>query len=232
MIIPGYLDGYEPPFAESPLVDGAGVLAGDLFWPTFLHTVGGSASAPHAFGIDPADLNEVVETFLDEQNWPVFTLRLTGTGRVHVIMRNFPDEGGVDYVLDPGAGRDAIPLAAMEGHFRGPALAWPELIAVAQQRDPDHTPAQRLLLLLPVCADRDLPGDAREIVAAALTDVGATVGIDRMVDELLHSPRYWTRDCAWTTADDAVVCLGSHAYRRPGGELTPSDLRLITAAFR
>jgi hypothetical protein len=123
VVIPGYLDGYQPPFVESPLIDGSAMMANDLFWPAFLYTVGGSGSAPHAFGVDPADLNEVIETFLDEHEWPVFSLRLAGASRVHIIMRNFPDDGGVDYVLEPGTGGDAIPLAAMEGHFRGPALA-------------------------------------------------------------------------------------------------------------
>lgn len=232
MIIPGYLDGYEPPFIESPLIDGSEMMTSDLFWPAFLYTVGGAASAPHAFGSDPADLNEVIEAFLDEQRWLVFSLGLSGTSRVHVVMRNFPDEGGVDYVLDPGTGGDAIPLAAMEGHFRGPALAWPELMAAAEQPDPLHTPAERLLLLLPACADRDHPPDAVDTVSAALTAVGARSNTRRAAGELLDSPRYWTRDCAWTTVDDALVCLGTHAYRTPGEELTPGDLLVITDAFR
>lgn len=232
MDIPGYLDGFEPPFVESPLIDGTAMTKNGLFWPAFLATVGGSATAPHAFGIDPADLDEVIDVLLDEHQWPVFPLRLAGVSRVHIVMRNFPDEGGVDYVLDPGTGRQAIPLADMDGHFRGPALAWPELIAAAQQPDSDHTPAERLLHLLPVCADRDRPRAAVETVAAALTTVGARSDIHQVGSELLDSPRFWTRDCAWITADDALICLGSHAYRGPGGELTPDDLRLITDAFR
>jgi hypothetical protein len=232
VIIPGYLNGYEPPFVESPLIDGSAIMANDLFWPAFLHTVGGSASAPHAFGVDPADLNEVIETLLRETKWPVFSLHLARASRVHIIMRNFPDDGGVDYVLDHGTERDAIPLATMEGHFRGPALAWPELIAATQQLGVDHTPAGRLLLLVPVCADRARPADATETVATALTAIGARSDTHQVSDELLNSPRFWTRDCEWTTADDALVCLGTHAYRSLDGELTRNDRRLITNAFR
>ncbi|WP_051798230.1 hypothetical protein [Catenuloplanes japonicus] len=232
VIIAGYLDGYEPPFVESPLLDGSAIMANDLFWPAFLHTVGGSASAPHAFGIDPADLNDVIDTFLNENEWPVFSLRLAGAGRVHIIMRNFPDDGGVDYVLAPGTGRDAIPLATMDGHFRGPALAWPELIAAAHQLDTDHTPAERLVLLAPVCAYRARPADATETVATALTAVGARSHTHQIADELLNSPRFWTHNCAWTTADNALMCLGTHAHRGLDGELTHSDRRLITNAFR
>jgi hypothetical protein len=160
----------------------------------------------------------------------VFSLPLAGTNRVRIILRNFPDDGGIDYVLDPGAGSKSIPLAAMDGHFRGPALAWPELIAASLQPDPDHTPAERLLLLLPACADRDRPDTAVDTVAAALTAVGAESDIHRVAGELLNSPGNGSRDCAWIAVDGALVCLGTHAYR--GGQLTPSDLRLVTEAFR
>ncbi len=232
MIIPGYLDGYEPPFVQSPLIDGSVMMDTDLFWPAFLHTVGGSASAPDAFDVDPADLNDVIDAFLNEHAWPVFSLRLAAAKRVCVVMRNFPDEGGVDYVLDPGTGGDAIPLAALEGHFQGPAFAWPELMTAAQQPDPGLAPAERLLLLLPACADRDRPADAVQIVAEALTAIGATSRTRTTAEELLDSPRYWSRDCAWTIVADALVCLGSHALRSLDGELTPADLRLITNAFQ
>lgn len=231
VVVPGYLDGFEPPFVKSPLVDGSQMLANELFWPAFLHTIGGSATAPYAFDIDPVDLCEVIDALLTDDAWPVFTVPLAGIARLHIVMRNFTDDGGVDYVLDAGLGCPSIPLAAMEGHFRGPALAWSELIAAAQQPDSDHTVAERLLLLVPVCADRDRPSAAIEIVAAALTAVGAVSDIQSVAEELLTSPRYWTLDCQWVAVDDAMVCQGSHAYRSIGNS-TPGDLRLITDAFR
>lgn len=231
VIIPGYLDGYEPPFLQSPLVDGSQMMSSTLFWPAFLHTVGGSASAPDAFSSDPADLSELIDSFLDPRRWPVFSLPLAGRDRLHVVMRNFEDDGGIDYVLEPGAGGEALPLAALEGHFRGPALAWPELVAAAQQPDKEHTPAERLLLLLPSCADSDRPSGAVDIVAAALTSIGARSSERQVSAELLDSRRYWA-PCQWATVDGALVCLGSRAYRHPGGELSPIDLRRISHAFR
>ncbi|MFI7079725.1 hypothetical protein ACIBO1_20710 [Micromonospora sp. NPDC049903] len=231
VIISGYLDGYEPPFLRSPLIDGSQVMADVLFWPAFLYTVGGSASAPNAFGVDLADLDEFIDTLVDPHRWPVFSLALAGRGRLHVIMRNFPGEGGVDYVLDPGNGGDSIPLAAMEGHFRGPALAWPELVAAAHHPDQVNTGAERLLLLLPVCADSNRPSTAIDMVTAALTSLGAGSHARQVGAELLNSRRYWTPACQWATADGVLVCLGSHAYRSLGSELSPSDLRLITEAF-
>ncbi|MFI5490692.1 hypothetical protein [Micromonospora echinaurantiaca] len=231
MIIPGYLDGYEPPFLQSPLVDGSEMMSSPLFWPAFLYTVGGSESAPNAFGSDPADLSELIDTFLDPRRWPVFSLPLAGHDHLHVVMRNFEGEGGVDYVFAPGSGSESLPLAALEGHFRGPALAWPELVAAAQQSDEDHTPADRLLLLLPACADSDRPSSAVDMVAAALTSIGARSGARQVSAELLNNRRYWT-PCQWATVDEVLVCLGSHAYRSPGGELSPTDLRRIADAFR
>ncbi|WP_422742725.1 hypothetical protein ACN27B_30200 [Micromonospora sp. WMMD754] len=231
VIIPGYLDGYEPPFLRSPLIDGSQVMADALFWPAFLYTVGGSVSAPNAFGADLADLDELTATLLNPDSWPVFSLALAGRSRLRVIMRNFPGDGGVDYVLDPGNGGDSIPLAAMEGHFRGPALAWPELVAAAHQPDQGHTVAERMLLLLPACADRDRPRTAIDLVMAALTSLGAGSHARQVGVELLNSRRYWTQACQWATADGVLVCLGSHAYRSLGSELSPSDLLLITEAF-
>ncbi|NLU81048.1 hypothetical protein HCA58_22420 [Micromonospora sp. HNM0581] len=226
VIIPGYLDGYEPPFLRSPLVDGSGLMSHALFWPAFLSTVGGSASAPDAFNVDPADLEQIVDAFLGPCRWPVFSLPLLGHRRLHVIMRNFEDDGGVDYVLNPGSGDASIPLAAMEGHFRGPAFAWPEVVAAAHQPDKNHAPAERLLLLIPACADTNRPHEAVDLVAEALTALGARSHVRQVSEELLNSRRYWTQ-CQWADIDDVLVGLGSHVYRRHGGELSLEQLRLI-----
>ncbi|GIJ76626.1 hypothetical protein SAMN05443287_108141 [Micromonospora phaseoli] len=231
MIILGYLDGYEPPILRSPLVDGSDVMSHALFWPAFLATVGGAASAPDAFDIDPADLEQIVDVFLDPHRWPVFSLPLSGPCRLHVIMRNFEDEGGVDYVLDPGTGNASIPLAAMEGHFRGPAFAWPEVVAAAHQPDPDHTPAERLLLLVPACADSNRPNEAVDLVAEALATLGARSDLGQVSEELLNNRRYWA-PCRWTYVDDVLVGLGPHTYRRHGGELSPEQLHLIAATLQ
>lgn len=226
MIIPGYLDGYEPPFLRSPLVDGADIMSQELFWPAFLSTVGGSTSVPDAFGVDPADLEHIVDTFLDPHRWPVFSLSLLGRCRLTVIMRNLDGDGGVDYVLDPGTGDASIPLASMEGHFRGPAFAWPEVAAAAHHTDQDHTPAERLLLLVPACADSDRPRQAADLVAEALTALGARSDVRQVSEELLNSVRYWT-PCPWMNIDDVLVGGGPHTYRRYGGELSREQLRLI-----
>jgi hypothetical protein len=72
---------------------------------------------------------------------------------------------------------------------------------------------------------------AADMVAQALTALGARSSVRRLSTELLNSRRYWTPS-QWTTVDGILICLGPHAYRSLGGELAPTDLRLITDAFR
>jgi hypothetical protein len=67
---------------------------------------------------------------------------------------------------------------------------------------------------------------------AALTAVGGGTLARDVAGELRDNPHYWTRGCRWTTAGDALVCDGAHAYRKLGSSLTPAELSLITHAFR
>jgi hypothetical protein len=230
VIIPGYLDGYEPPLRLSPLVGGAELMSSSLFWPAFLYTAGGSSTAPRAFDVDPADLDGLIGEFLRQDRWPVFSLPLADRTRLHIIMRNFAGDSGVDYVLELDAGDEPIALAALEGHFRGPALAWSELMAAAQQPDPDHTPAERLLLMLPAYGDSDTPASAVDVVATALSAVGVRADQRQVSAELLDNRRYWA-PCQWTVIDGVLACLGSHSYRHPAGQLSSAKLRLVAEAF-
>ncbi|GIJ24235.1 hypothetical protein [Micromonospora lutea] len=161
----------------------------------------------------------------------MFSLPLAEPRPLHVIMRNDEDEGGIDYVLDPDTGDTPIPLAAMEGHFRGPAFAWPEVVAAAHQPDPDHTPAERLLLLAPACADSSRPHEAVDLVAEALAAVGTRSGVRQVSEELLNSRRYWT-PYRWEYVDDVLVGLGPHTYRHHGGDLSPEQLHLFAAILQ
>jgi hypothetical protein len=183
VIIEGYLDGWEPPFATSPLVDARALPTRPGFWPAFLHTVGGSESAVPAFDDDPANVSALIDEFLNPDAWPVLSVALHRGHQLHIVMRNFPGEGGVDYVVAPAGGGPHIPLASMEGHFRGPAASWPELVATASHPDELFSPAARLLLLQPVTADTDTPVTAPSVIAAALTSVGSARHQDAVAAE-------------------------------------------------
>jgi hypothetical protein len=133
MIIEGYLDGFEPPFEASPMIAAGAMITRPAFWPAFLHTVGGSQSAPLAFDIDLADVSALIDELLNPEAWPVFSMRLHRGHLLHIVMRNFSGDAGIDYVLAPAGGGQHIPLAAMEGHFRGPAASWPAQFVAASR---------------------------------------------------------------------------------------------------
>jgi hypothetical protein len=225
VIIPGYLDDAleSPP----PLVDATDELVDELFWPTFLWTVGGAATAPHAFPVDLADLEERAAEWQRLDRWPVFSLPVTD-GRLHVVLRNFEDDEGIDYVLTADA-HPMVEIAALEGHFRGPGLSWAEAVAAAGQEPEDA--ARRLLLLLPAVGDvATSTPRAHELVTAAVQSVGGGPLSATVAAELLAaSDRYWAEQ-EWTEADGVPVCLSPHSTRHPA-RASPADLRRIATAF-
>jgi len=115
VIIEGYLDGWEPPLVPSPLVDAGAMPARPGFWPAFLYAVGLSKSAAEAFDDDLADVSVLIDELVDPTAWPVLSIRLHRGHLLHIVMRNFPDDAGVDFVIAPPVGGRYIPLAAMEG---------------------------------------------------------------------------------------------------------------------
>ena len=220
MIIPGYPSRF-------PLVDGNALMTDELFWPAYLSAVGGSATAPHAFAADPADLDGFLRVLQSRDVWPVLTLPMAGDSRLHVVMRNLPDDPGTDYVLE--SGDRSLTLA---GGFRGPALSWAELVATAGRPDPARSPAERLLLLLP--ASGDVARDPSTVAAAvtAVAAVGAVAEAGAVAGELLGVRRHWPADVTWRMFGDALICEDDHSPRSLTGGLDPADLALVTAAFR
>ncbi|NMO50699.1 hypothetical protein HH310_05755 [Actinoplanes sp. TBRC 11911] len=188
-----YLSGFHPPVDDSVLTDASSWIADELFWPAFLLSVGGSKTAAVAFEADPADVEAYAEELHHTDSWPFIVLRLASGHRLYVLFRNFEEDAGWDYLLQP-AGTDAvITLAALEGHFRGPAYSWGDLVLLANQPDPTRSAAERLLLLLPAMGDADLPADAGQVIAAAFVAVGGRQQYQREVSrELLEaSRRFW-----------------------------------------
>ncbi|WP_432981895.1 hypothetical protein [Dactylosporangium sp. CA-233914] len=230
MILPGYLDGWQPSFDRSPLIDGAPLIHQPLFWPAFLYTVGGAASAPDAFDADPADLDVLIDELCNPARWPVFTLPLGNHTLLRIVMRNHPDDAGVDYLLDRGDDTPVLHLAALEGHFKGPALSWPELASTIEDTGDGHAAVDRFLLLLPAFGDTDTPAAAHRLVTHVVTTVGAIRDQPTLAAQLLENRRYWAPS-TWTTVNDVLVCLGPYSPRRPDGPLSTTDLKLVATAF-
>ncbi|GAB7045049.1 hypothetical protein [Catenuloplanes indicus] len=188
-----YLRGFQPPVDDSVPTDAGSWPADELFWPAFLLSVGGSRTAAVAFDADPADVEAYAEKLHHPDSWPFITLRLASGYRLHVVFRNVGTDAGWDYLLQPAGTDMVVTLAALEGHFRGPAYSWRDLVSVAHQPDPTRSAAERLLLLLPAMGDAGLPADAERLIAAAFVAVGGRRRYRREVSrELLQaSRRFW-----------------------------------------
>ncbi|WP_050368971.1 hypothetical protein [Streptomyces acidiscabies] len=199
MEVPTPLNGYAHPGHAIAPAEHHLTLPG--FWPAYL-----AASPEHfeEFGADPADVDAAYEVLYDAwRTWPTYRIPLPHGRTVWIVFANFPDDPGIDYVLtDPAHPGSPRTLAATEGTFSGPALPWPDLLALAEAvpetgegvRDPDR----RLLLLLPAYGDVDPP--ARERTAAALTAIGVPArSAPALAEHLLDRHTPWTWDVSGTT---------------------------------
>jgi len=251
MDLPSPLAGYAAPgHAVAPaehLLDLPG------FWPVFYAPVWDEfAAEPEVFGADAADVDEAAEVLYGpEEVWPAFRVPLAGGHVLWIVHRNFPGEAGTDYLIThPDWDRHAH-LAALDGHFSGPGLSWPELLAVAGSapdggegvRDADR----RLLLLLPAFGDADVPvGLAVERISVALRAVGVTAEAAPEVAERLLDHDFWDGP-TWTFQGPSplsggsaaepsplAVCDGGHSPRTVplGSGLTASQVHALADALR
>ncbi|MGW2014607.1 hypothetical protein [Streptomyces sp. NPDC001927] len=167
MLIQGYDD--------SPLVAGESLPARPGFWSNHLLAIPGDGTraerpVPEWFGGDDADADAMSEVLFDPQRWPVFRVPADDGPEAVVIYRNLVGDYGIDYLLThPGGG--------CEGHVSGSGLTWHELVRIAD--NPSTTAegvkdtAARLLLLLPLLNDMDVPDEALPRLSADLVSAGA-----------------------------------------------------------
>ncbi|MGQ5263241.1 hypothetical protein ACTWLT_21140 [Micromonospora sp. ZYX-F-536] len=229
MMIAGYED--------LPIIDGAPMLSDTLFWPTYL----AATMAPHrdslvasAFGVDIEDCFEYFARLTDADAWPAFRVSLRDGYEIDVVYWNEPDEKGTEYVLCQSGREDKLDLANVGGHEFRPGLSWSELARVANWGSVEYgiaDPSARLLLLLPVFGDADLPPEATAMATAALTSCGAGSGADELAAYMLRQPERWPR---WRTySNGALVCDGRYSRRNPEGPAghSPADLLEISSAL-
>ncbi|MCX5388574.1 hypothetical protein [Streptomyces sp. NBC_00094] len=202
MLIKGYDVG--------PLVPGESLPARPGFWSNYLLAMcsdGGCAErpVPEWFGDDGADADALSEVLFDPEHWPVFRVPAEdGPGAV-VIYRNLEGDYGTDYLLaHPGSG-DVQQIAGWDGDFSGTGLTWRELIRIADSpfaavEGVQETTA-RLLLLLPLLADPDVPETASARLTAALVAVGAPQDTASTTAQhlLTHLTRRSRHDPTWAS---------------------------------
>lgn len=200
MLIKGYDDG--------PLVAGESLLARPGFWSNYLLAMcsdGGCAErpVPEWFGEDGADADAMSEVLFDPERWPVFrVLAEDGPGAV-VIYRNLDGDYGTDYLLTHPGRSHAQQVASWDGDFTGTGLTWHELIRIADSPSSAvegvKDTATRLLLVLPLLTDPDVPEAASARLTAALTVVGAPQNTASTTAEhlLAHLTRRSRHDPTW-----------------------------------
>ncbi|MFI0968458.1 hypothetical protein ACH4S8_45120 [Streptomyces sp. NPDC021080] len=173
MLIKGYDDG--------PLVAGESLLARPGFWSNYLMMCGDGSSAtrpvPEWFGDDGADTDALSEVLFDPERWPVFRVPAEDGPGVVVIYRNLVGDYGIDYLLTHPGRSHAQQIANWEGDLSGTGLTWHELVRLADSPSPAaegvNDTAARLLLVLPLLADSEVPESASARLSAALTSAGA-----------------------------------------------------------
>ncbi|MER5935151.1 hypothetical protein [Streptomyces sp. NPDC002054] len=196
MLIQGYDDG--------PLVAGEPLLARPGFWSNYLMAMCGDGTCverpvPDWFGDDGADADALSETLFDPERWPVFRVPAADGPGVVVIHRNLVGDYGIDYLLTHPGRSYAQQIANWEGHLSGSGLAWQELVRIADTpscaaEGVQDMPA-RLLLILPLFNDLDIPAAALPRISTALTEVGApqataTASAQHLIGHLTRRPSH------------------------------------------
>ncbi|WP_405690298.1 hypothetical protein [Streptomyces sp. NBC_00057] len=143
------------------------------------------------------------EVLFDPEHWPVFRVPAEdGPGAV-VIYRNLVGDYGTDYLLTHPDRSYAQQIASWEGDFSGIGLTWHELVRIADNpsaaAEGVQDTAARLLLVLPLLADPDLPEAAPAMLTAALTAAGAPQDTASTTAEhlLAHLERRSRHDPTW-----------------------------------
>ncbi|MFF3015742.1 hypothetical protein [Streptomyces sp. NPDC057939] len=190
------------------LVAGESLLARPGFWSNYLPVMcsaGGCTEqpVPEWFGDDGADDDALSDVLFDPEHWPVFRVPAeTGPGAV-VIHRNLDGDCSTDYLLTHRATSHVQHIASRDVDFRGTGLTWPEMVRIADNPrsgvEGVQDTAVRLLLLLPLLTDPDVPEEASARLTSALTVIGAPQDTASHTAEhfLAHLTRRPLHDPTW-----------------------------------
>ncbi|MCX5410156.1 hypothetical protein OHA37_00015 [Streptomyces sp. NBC_00335] len=225
-----------PGYEGRPLVHRPGLLDEPLFWPGHLYSCAHDEDTEELlFGADYDAAEEFHRELIEQAQWPVFTIPLTGGHLLHVVYRAWKDDPGVDYVLHHSSWERALLLATDDGHFMGPALSWTELLYAADNQLPGGSsadPDSRLLLLLPALGDDRTPESAAPRLAAALTALTVVEDPEALATALADGQGA-AGPSRWKSKNGVRGDNGAHSYRNPSNAfaLPPEDLARISSAF-
>ncbi|MET8707933.1 hypothetical protein [Streptomyces californicus] len=188
------------------------------FWLAHVLMAMGKYEEPaERYGVDAAEFDGVVDRLSDpEEPWPVFRVGCGGGHTVHAVYVNWEDGSSVDFfVRHPAWGRLGH-LGQCGADAAGPGLAWTELLALAggvpEGGEGLTDPSERLLLLLPLLGDADLPGEARDTVARALAHCGIRAEAAGDLAAVLLAGQDPVGGPRWSVADGSPVAVCSSPY--------------------
>ncbi|MEV7386513.1 MULTISPECIES: hypothetical protein [unclassified Streptomyces] len=206
--IPEYLE-------DCRLVAGEGLAREPAFWLAhLLLTVGDPGEDPERFGVDASVYEEMVERLGDpEEPWPVLRVPFDGGHTAYVVYANFDDVNNVDFfVRHPAWGRLGH-LGQCGADEAGPGLSWPELVALAEAKrnggEGLTDGSQRLLLLLPMLGDAEVPREASDVVAEALSRCGIRAEAADELIAVLVGEQESDGEPRWTVTADSPIAVCS-----------------------
>ncbi|MEU5525282.1 hypothetical protein ABZ759_32895 [Streptomyces sp. NPDC047860] len=217
-------------YASSPVVDGLPLLAEPEFWAAHLIDLYDDALV-ESFGVDPADVEGMLERLGDKAAWPMFRIPLAGGHSVLVHYNSGEEYTSTDYfIAHPDWRTNDLVLASTDEDRIGPGLCWAELAALLDTPGDGEgvtDPHARLLLLLPVLGDTKIPAEAVTLVKDALIAHGAPDDCEPLARLLLQGHPMWGV-APWSYDEDerAWICAGEHSPREtPLGDHLPDTQR-------
>ncbi|WP_406076240.1 hypothetical protein [Streptomyces virginiae] len=226
---------------DRELVAGEELARDPAFWLAHLMlTIGDPGEPSEPYGVDASAYDEMVERLGDpDLPWPVLRLRFDGGHTAYAVYANEEDENNVEFfVRHPRWGRLGH-LGQCGADDALPGLSWTELVTLATSTQGDGEgltdPSERLLLLLPMLGDADLPAEAPDTVARALAHCGIRAdAAGELAATLVGEPDpaggpRW----AVTDANPIPVCSAPYSPRRVPLALgiTPDQAHALAAAL-
>ncbi|WP_344075922.1 hypothetical protein [Luedemannella helvata] len=188
--IPGYLTTVLAE-CEAMVYDADVVVGHPAFWCCYVEgPLNAFPESQAAFEVS-TDEREAMWAFLfDRDRWPAVSVRLDAEAWLRIVFRNVEGDGGLDFVEErPGQPTKVFDLYGDAGCS---TLTWAELKGMADLPDDRLTWAQRLILMLPMLEEQELPADVGEVLDRALAEIGA---VNRpAVLEILLDSLGWASD--------------------------------------
>ncbi|WP_424210750.1 hypothetical protein ACN20G_00865 [Streptomyces sp. BI20] len=229
--LPVTLPGHEGgPYAHRPEL-----LTDPAFWTAHLYSFASGEAAEDALAETRREVGAWTAPSEEGTPWPVFVVPLADGHRLYVVVRIAEGDEGVDYLLHHPSWERAELITRDDGHFSGPGLSWPELVAAADSGSPGGStsdPHARLLLLLPAYADGATPEGAVERVGAALGALVGPADPGALAAALLSAdPECPEEVTTWSVNGDGVLVNDAEtSCRNPAGPFALPAARLARVA--